>query len=79
MAIISIPTSIGGINIPGALVNGPLGALYSNIFQSDTLQYPRDLQSMTRGHAVHFSINETNPVKYEEIEKYATGAAKSPL
>ena len=66
MAIISIPTSIGGVNIPGSLINGPLGSLYSNIFQTDTLQYPRDLQSMTRGHVVHFTIKKTTPVQYGE-------------
>jgi hypothetical protein len=66
MAIISIPTSIGGINIPGALVNGPLGSLYSNTFGAQTLQYPRDLQSMTRGHVVHFTIKKTEPTQYGE-------------
>jgi hypothetical protein len=67
MAIISIPTSIGGVNIPGSLINGPLGALYSNVFQTDTLQYPRDLQSMTRGHVVHFTVRETQPVNFQEL------------
>jgi hypothetical protein len=58
MAIISIPTSIGGVSIPGAVVNGPLGALYQNKFGRTDLQYPRDLQSATRGHYVKFEINE---------------------
>lgn len=66
MAIISIPTSIGGINIPGSLINGPLGSLYSKTFGAETLQYPRDLQSMTRGHVVHFTVRKTTPVQYGE-------------
>jgi hypothetical protein len=68
MALISIPTSIGGVTIPGAAVNGPLGALYSNVFGSNTLQYPRDLQSSTRGHYIHFTIREVSPVTYEQFK-----------
>ena len=58
MAIISIPTSIGGVSIPGAAVSGPLGPLYQNKFGRTDLQYPRDLQSATRGHYVKFEIKE---------------------
>jgi hypothetical protein len=68
MAIISIPTSIGGVTIPGAAVNGPLGALFGNAFGSDTLQYPRDLQSSTRGHYIHFTIREVSPVTYDQFK-----------
>ena len=68
MALISIPTSIGGVSIPGLAVNGPLGLLYKNPFGRNDLQYPRDLQSATRGHVVHFAINEIDPLKYEEFE-----------
>jgi hypothetical protein len=68
MAIISIPTSIGGVTIPGSLVNGPLGALFSNPFTTNTLQYPRDLQSSTRGHVVHFTIREVTPITFSELE-----------
>lgn len=69
MAIISIPTSIGGVTIPGTAVNGPLGALYQNRFGRTDLQYPRDLQSATRGHMVHFAINEIDPLRYEEVKE----------
>lgn len=65
MAIISIPTSIGGVSIPGALVNGPLGALFGNKYGKEILQYPRDLNSATRGHMVQFAINETQPISYD--------------
>lgn len=65
MAIISIPTSIGGVTIPGTLVNGPLGLLYTNFFGSNILQYPRDLQSATKGHVVHFTVKKVDPVTYQ--------------
>ena len=66
MALISIPTSIGGVSIPGAAINGPLGALFGNKFGRSDLQYPRDLQSATRGHYIKFTIQEiTKPANYE--------------
>jgi len=68
MALISIPTSIGGVSIPGLVTNGPLGLLYKNPFGRQDLQYPRDLQSATRGHVVHFAINEIDPLRYEEAK-----------
>lgn len=70
MAIISIPTSIAGISIPGALVNGPLGALFGNKFGHDFLQYPRDLQSATRGHVIQFTIQEVDPLSYEQNKSF---------
>jgi hypothetical protein len=69
MALISIPTSIGGVSIPGLATNGPLGLLYGNPFGRQDLQYPRDLQSATRGHMVHFAINEIDPLTYEEAKE----------
>jgi hypothetical protein len=68
MALISIPTSIGGVSIPGLVTNGPLGALFKNPFGRQDLQYPRDLQSATRGHVVNFAINEIDPLRYEEAK-----------
>lgn len=69
MAIISIPTSVAGVSIPGAAVNGPLGALFGNKYNFQILQYPRDLASATRGHVIEFSINEVKEVNYSETEK----------
>jgi len=77
MAIISIPTSIGGVSIPGAVVNGPLGSLYQNAFGRTDLQYPRDLQSATRGHYVQFTISEIKPATFNEVTEKLLGAAKS--
>ena len=70
MAIISIPTSIGGVSIPGNLINGPLGALFGNKFGVNSYQYPRNLGSATKGHIVQFSINEISPVTYEEAKSF---------
>jgi hypothetical protein len=72
MALISIPTSIGGVSIPGNIINGPLGALFGNKFALNNYQYPRDLGSATKGHVVQFSINEIDPITYEEAKKFIT-------
>lgn len=70
MAIISIPSSIGGVAIPGGLLNGPLGKLFGKSTGSDLLQYPDDLASNpTRGHSVHFTIREIEPVNSDEKVK----------
>ena len=74
MAIISIPTSIGGVSIPGNIIKGPLGALFGNKFGVNNYQYPRDLGSATKGHVVQFSINEIDPITYEEAKKFVTTA-----
>jgi hypothetical protein len=70
MAIISIPTSIGGVSIPGAALKGPLGKLFGNGNQIEVLSYPRDLQSATRNHVVQFTINEVQPIGYQQGKSY---------
>lgn len=68
MAIISIPTSIGGVTIPGLtnVPGGPLGVLFGNPNQMSVYQYPRDLGSATKGHIVQLQINEIKPINYSE-------------
>jgi hypothetical protein len=66
MAIISIPTSIGGVSIPGTTTKGPLGALFDSKYKMANYQYPRDLGSATKGHAIKFTINETDPISYQK-------------
>jgi hypothetical protein len=67
MAIISIPTSIGGISIPGSLASGPLAALVNPTGGSKTLQYPSDLlSSPTKSHAVYFTIKKVQPMTLDE-------------
>ena len=79
MALISIPSSIGGITIPGTSTTGPLGLLFNNPFSQTNLQYPRDLQSTARGHYVTFLIKDINPVGYETGTEYSIGGGLSNL
>lgn len=72
MAIITIPTSISGVSIPGALVDGPLSALFGKKYDLPHYQYPRDLESATRGHAIQFTIQKVKPLKYEQVKNYVT-------
>ena len=71
MAIISIPTSIGGITIPG-LNKGPLGSLFGNPFSSTSLQYPSDLGSANKNHMVRFDIREIVSAEID-LNKYTKG------
>jgi hypothetical protein len=58
---ISIPTSIAGISVPGA-VNGPLNALYGNKYELTNLRYPRDLGSNpNRKHVIRFTVLTPDP------------------
>ena len=75
MAIISIPTSIGGVSIPGAALKGPLGKLFGNSNKIEILSYPRDLGSATRNHVVQFRINEVQPIGYEQGKSYSISDA----
>lgn len=72
MALISIPSSIGGVTIPGSLINGPLGALFGSQFGLSSYQYPRDLGSATKGHVVQFAIREIQPISYTEVQSLIT-------
>ena len=73
MAIITIPTSIGGVSIPGAAIAGPLGALFGNKYGLESYQYPRNLGSATKGHIIKFSINQTQPAQYTEGKNMSFG------
>lgn len=67
MAIISIPTSIGGLNIPGGIFGGPLSDLFNSSVGHFSYQYPRDLGSSSKAHAVYFTIKEVEEVKLDEL------------
>jgi hypothetical protein len=73
MALISIPTSIGGINIPGGLFDGPLSDLTQTGGQF-SYQYPRDLGSSTKSHSVVFTIQEIQEVTLKEAEGFLSTA-----
>lgn len=71
MAVISFPTSIGGVHIPGmSKAGGPLSALFGDVFGLDMLRYPRDLGSSTRAHYVNFRIYDIIPFSLEESGGY---------
>jgi hypothetical protein len=77
MAIISIPTSIGGIGIPGSAVNGPLKNLFKNKYQTEAAYYPRDLGSATKGHVVSFDFYKQDSYGIEQAFKQAVTARES--
>ena len=68
MALISIPSTIGGVTIPGTSSSGPLGALFGSQYGLKSLQYPRDLGSMTKGHFVQFSMFQRQPQKFTDFQ-----------
>jgi len=67
MAIISIPTSVSGIGVPGTvgkILKGPLAALYQGK-GVDTVNYPHDLaKDPTQSHYVSFSVKQVVPSGY---------------
>jgi len=76
MAIISIPTSVAGVALPGSLgglAKGPLSALFaSNGVQ--TLQYPSDLATdPSRAHYIQFSIKEIVPAGWQSTNGVVSG------
>lgn len=71
MALFTIPTSIGGINIPGNLFGGPLGSLYQKN-GLEFVQYPRDLGSSTKLHSVQFIIEEIKEIGLQGVKKIAS-------
>lgn len=64
---ISIPTSVAGISIPGA-VNGPLNLLYGNKYDKTNYRFPRDVGSNpTRQHVILFTIKEPDPIQFGTV------------
>jgi len=68
MAIVSFPTSIGGVSLPSglaSLASGPLSSLYQGA-GVNTYNYPRDLAtSPTKSHYVTFTIKDVVPAGYQ--------------
>jgi hypothetical protein len=75
---ISIPTSVAGISIPGA-VNGPLNLLYGNKYDKTNYRFPRDVGSNpTRQHVILFTIKEPDPIQFGTVLQQ-TGEAVTDL
>lgn len=79
MALITIPSTIGGVTIPGTASNGPLGALFGSTYGLNSLQYPRDLGSMQKGHFVQFSLFQRTPQQFNELKQAATEGSLTDL
>jgi hypothetical protein len=66
--LISIPTSVAGVSLPGQLGNlakGPLNALFAGS-GVETLKYPSDLATdPTKSHFVSFSVKEIVPAGFK--------------
>lgn len=72
---ISIPTSVAGISIPGA-VNGPLNLLYGNKYDKTNYRFPRDVGSNpTRQHVILFTIKEPDPIQFGTVLQQTGEAA----
>ena len=76
MAIISIPTSVAGVALPGSLGNlakGPLSSLFAGN-GVETLQYPSDLATdPSKAHYVQFSIKEVVPAGWNSTNGVVSG------
>lgn len=76
MALITIPTSIGGINLPSGIFKGPLSDLTDGDGQF-FYQYPRDLGSSTKAHSVYFTVEEVQEIKMNELKGFLTEGVES--
>jgi hypothetical protein len=75
MALITIPTSIGGLNIPAGIFGGPLGSLYRK-GGLEYVQYPRDLGSATKSHSILFTIEEIQETKLQDVGTFTKGLGR---
>ena len=78
MALITIPTSIGGLNIPAGIFGGPLGSLYRK-GGLEYVQYPRDLGSATKSHSILFTIEEIQETKFQDAKNYVGSLINDPI
>lgn len=76
MAIISIPTSVGGVALPGQLgkaASGPLSLLYQGK-GVEKFHYPMDLaKDPSKSHYVEFFIKEIVPAGYKTTSEVVPG------
>lgn len=76
MALLTIPTSIGGINIPSGIFSGPLSDLTDGA-GSFYYQYPRDLNSATKAHSVYFTVKEVQEITLSELKGWVVEGVES--
>jgi hypothetical protein len=82
MAIISIPTSVGGVALPGQLgkaASGPLSLLYQGK-GVEKFHYPMDLaKDPSKSHYVEFFIKEIIPAGFKTTGNNVAGKNFNPL
>jgi hypothetical protein len=57
--------------------NGPLGSLFQSKYNYNSLQYPADLNSVGKGHAIVFEISQPQSKSIQDVTNYVTGAIDS--
>jgi hypothetical protein len=55
--------------------SGPLGSLFQSIYNYNSLQYPADLNSVGKGHAIVFEISQPKSKTIQEVVDYSVKAA----
>ena len=55
--------------------SGPLGSLFQSKYNYNTLQYPADLNSMAKGHAIVFEIFQPQSKNVQEVINYSVNKA----
>lgn len=57
--------------------NGPLGSLFQSKYNYNSLQYPADLNSVGKGHAIVFEISQPQSKSIQDVSNYVTDAIDS--
>jgi hypothetical protein len=57
--------------------SGPLGSLFQSKYNYNNLQYPADLNSVGKGHAIVFEISQPQSKTIEEVVNYSIETATS--
>jgi spore coat protein CotF len=59
--------------------SGPLGSLFQSRYNYNSLQYPADLNSSTKGHAIVFEISQPQSKSIQEVTNYAVTTANTAI
>lgn len=57
--------------------NGPLGSLFQSKYNYNSLQYPADLNSVGKGHAIVFEISQPQSKSIQDVTNYVTDSANA--
>jgi phosphosulfolactate synthase (CoM biosynthesis protein A) len=59
--------------------SGPLGSLFQSKYNYNNLQYPADLNSVGKGHAIVFEISQPKSKSIEELTEYVIETGKEGI